>query len=293
MAEAWLTIGQLHLNLGDPACEGDFERAVDCAQRSGNHSAELDASGWLVFSFTLVPIRIDVAIGRAEQLLDALSSDPWAEARIRAPLSNLYAYVGRFAEARATITRAQAIALRSGARLDWALDDGLVGDLDMLAGEPAAAEVKLRQGCETLRAIGERGYLASFLSQLAEAVYAQGRLAEADQLTREAETLAAADDLDAQHRWRVTRAKVLARRGQFTAARKLASEAEALLAPTPFAIPQAAVLEMMAEVARLAGEPEEAAGYLHTALHIYEEQRASALADRTRAALASLSANLR
>ena len=50
---------------------------------------------------------------------------------------------------------------------------------------------------------------------------------------------------------------------------------------------------MKAEVAKLAGEPEEAAGYLRTALHIHEERRASALADRARAALASLSANLR
>ena len=168
-----------------------------------------------------------------------------------------------------------------------------IGEIDMMAGDPAAAEAKLRQGCETLRAIGERGYLASGLPKLAEAVYAQGRLAEADQLTREAEALAAADDLDAQTRWRATRAKVLARRGQFTAARQLASEAEALFAPTPFAIPQAGVLEVKAEVAKLAGEPDEAAGYLRAALHIYEERRASALADRARAALASLSADLR
>ena len=162
----------------------------------------------------------------------------------------------------------------------------------MLAGEPAAAEAKLRQGCETLRAMGERGYLASCLPRLAEAVYAQGRLGEADQLTREAEALAAADDLDAQTRWRATRAKVLARRGHFAAARQLASEAEALFAPTSFAIPQAGVLEVKAEVAKLAGEPEEAAGYLRAALHIYEEQRASGLADRARAALADLSADV-
>ena len=44
MAEAWLTIGLLHLNLGDSVAEEDFERAVDCARRSGHHSAELKAS---------------------------------------------------------------------------------------------------------------------------------------------------------------------------------------------------------------------------------------------------------
>ena len=70
---------------------------------------------------------------------------------------------------------------------------------------------------------------------LAEAEYALGRVGEAHQLTEEAEALAAADDLDAQVRWRATRAKVLAQRGQFTAARQLAGQAEALIAPTSWA----------------------------------------------------------
>ena len=293
MAEAWLTIGQLRIDLGDPTCEEAFERAVDCARRSGHHRAELKASRWLVFSFTLIPIRVDIAIDRAEQLLETHSGDAWAEAMIGAPLSTLYAYAGRFTDARAAITRAQAVALRSGARLDQAVSTFFMGEVDTMAGDPAAAEAKVRQGCETLRAIGERGYLASGLPMLAEAVYAQGRLAEADQLTREAEALAEADDLDAQTRWRATQAKVLARRGQFTAARQLAREAEALIALTSFTILQAGVLEAKAEVAKLAGEPDEAVGYLRAALHIYEEQQATALAGRARAALASLSANLR
>ena len=293
IAEAWLTIGQLHSNLGDPAVEEDFERAIDCARRSGHHSAEMEACRWLAFTFTLVPVRVDRAIGRAEQLLDALSGDLWAETMIRPSLSVLYAYAGRFTDARAAITHVQAAQQMAGARVDWAATAFFIGELEMLAGDPAVAEAKLRQGCEALRAMGERGYLVSGLPRLAEALYAQGRLGEADQLTREAEALAAPDDLDAQTRWRATRAKVLARRGYFAAARQLASEAEALFAPTPFLISQAGVLEVKAEVAKLAGEPEEAAGYLRAALHIYEERRASALADRTRAALASLSANLR
>ncbi len=292
MAEAWLTIGLLHLNLGNSVAEEDFERAVDYARRSGHHSAALKASAWLVATFTVVPVRVDLAIDRAEQLLDPLSSDPWAEAMIRAPLSVLYAYAGRLTDARDAITRAQAAMQSAGARIERALADGVAGDFEMLAGEPAAAETKLRQSCETLRSISERGYLPSALPRLAEAVYAQGRLGEADQLTRDAEALAAADDLDAQTRWRVTRAKVLARRGHFAAARQLASEAEALFAPTSFAISQAGILELKAEVAKLAGEPEEAAGYLRAALHIYEEQRASGLADRARAALADLSADV-
>ena len=94
----------------------------------------------------------------------------------------------------------------------------------MIAGDPAAAEPELRKGCEALRAMGGRGFLCSALTGLAEAVYAQGRYDEAQRLTEDSEALAEHDDLDAQARWRATRAKVLARRGQFTAARQLAAQ---------------------------------------------------------------------
>ena len=56
MAEAWLIIGLLHLNLGDSAGEEYFERAIDCARRSGNRRAELDASKWLVVIYALLPV---------------------------------------------------------------------------------------------------------------------------------------------------------------------------------------------------------------------------------------------
>ena len=44
--------------------------------------------------------------------------------------------------------------------------------------------------------MGERPYRSGAVVRLAEAVYAQGRLEEAQQLTEEAKALAAADDVD-------------------------------------------------------------------------------------------------
>jgi tetratricopeptide (TPR) repeat protein len=81
---------------------------------------------------------------------------------------------------------------------------------------------------------------------------------------------------------------VLAQRGQFTAARQLADEAEALIAPTSWAELQAAVLVAKAEVSKLAGAPAEAAASLRKALRIYQDRRVVPLAERTRAALGSL-----
>ena len=294
LAEAWGAIGERRrLMLGDePAATEAFERAVTYARESGNHLAELNAVSSLVAAFQAMPVPADVAIERAERYLEAASGDPWAEAGILQPLALLYSYAGRFADARAAITRAQSAQTRCGAAIDSAISTAQAGEIEMMAGDPAAAEPELKKGCDALRAMGERGDLSSWLSVLAKAEYALGRVGEAHQLTEEAEALAVAGDLDAQVRWRATRAMVLAQRGQFTAARQLAGQAEALIAPTSWteAELQAAVLVAKAEVSKLAGAPAEAASSLRKALRIYEDRRVVPLADRTRAALASLSA---
>ena len=124
----------------------------------------------------------------------------------------------------------------------------------------------------------------------AEAACAQGRLGEAQRLTEEAEALAAADDVDAQARWRATRAKVLARRGQFGAAARLADEAMALIPATADAPERAQFLVAKAEVSQLAGAPGDAEASLRAALQFYETRRMVPLAERTRALLASLAA---
>ena len=289
LAEAWLAIGWRRFMLGDlPAASEALERAITCAEESGNHFAKRDAVSWLVAAFQVLSVPADVAIGQAERYLEAASGDPWAEAGILQTLALLYGYVGRFADARAAITRARSAQTRCGNAIDSAVSAGQAGIIEMIARDVATAEAELEECCDALRVMGERGYLSSLLPALAEAKYALGHLSEAHQLTEEAEALAPADDLDAQARWRTARAKVLAQRGQFTAARQLASEAEALIAPTTWAQLQAEIQVAKAEVSKLAGAPAEAAASLRKALRIYEDRRAVALADQTRAALASL-----
>jgi len=296
LAEALVTIGVWRASsLGDlPAAVGDLERAIVVARASGNYRAELDAIGWLLGVFLGAPIPVDVAASRAEQFLDQASADPWAQAELLQGLAELYAQAGRIAEARTAIGRARSGHTRSGAKINAAVSTAVAGLIEMIAGDPAAAEQLLRQGCEGLRATGEHGwFLPAMLSSLAEAVYAQGRLEEAEQLTEEAQAVAGAFDLDAQSRLRATRAKVLARRGQHAAAAQLADKAEALAPSASATAVQAEVLEAKAEVARLAGATGQAETCLRAALGLHEQRRATALADRTRAALASLTGHPR
>jgi class 3 adenylate cyclase/tetratricopeptide (TPR) repeat protein len=289
LAEVWLVAGQLLFWLGQsPGDQEALERAMSYARQSGNHRAEIQAGSWLTMTFVYMPIPADAAVARAEQLLQLADGEPWAEADILMPLSVNYAHAGRFAEARQAIARAQSVYGSSGAIIKWALGEQMASMIELIAGDPAAAEHRLREAYETLRAKGERGFLNTLAGFLAEALYAQGRLDEAQQITEEAQEAAAAADIDAQARWRTARAKVLARSGQFPTARTLLDEAEALVSPTSWATLQADILMARAEVDRLAGAPERAEASLRRALCIYQDRHATPLADQAAAALSSL-----
>jgi predicted ATPase/class 3 adenylate cyclase len=292
LAEAYILAGQLRSACGEwPADVQAFERAIAYARQSSDRHAHAVASSWLVATFFELTVPADTAIARAEQLLQEASGDPWAQAAMLQPLSLLYAYAGRFADARAAAGRALSMFADSGAKVDWAVTAVTpAAEVELIAGNLAAAERYLKEGCAALREMGGRGVLCSAVAKLAEVVYRQGRLDEAHLLTEEAKTLAAADDIDAQARWRVTEAKVLARSGQFVTAQTLLEEASALISPTPWAALQAEILMAKAEVDRLAGALDHAEASLRAALRIYQERHAAPLADQAQAALATLTA---
>ena len=155
LAGAWLAVGILRLWLGDaPAAAQGLERAAAYARQSGNHHAELEANSWLVVSFQQLHIPAAAAISRAEHLLAAVLGDPWAEASIIQPLSLLYGFAGRFADARAAIARSQAIYAASGSALNWSICVMLAGQIEMIAGNPAAAERVLTKGRQALPEMG-------------------------------------------------------------------------------------------------------------------------------------------
>ncbi|HEX7267759.1 MAG TPA: AAA family ATPase, partial [Streptosporangiaceae bacterium] len=289
LAEAWTLTGRLRFWLGQsPADQEALERAIAYARQSGNHRAQSVAASWLGVILTMLPVPTEAAIDRAEQLLQTADGDPWAEADLLISLSRLYAFAGRFADARAASAQCRSVFADSGAKLAWAECASTIGQMELIAGDPAAAERYLREGYEAFRAMGERGYLSSVAGSLAEALYAQGRLDEAQQLTEEAQAATVPGDIDAQVRWRAAMAKLLARRGQFPAARRLADEAEALVSPTSWAVLQAQMLMTKAEVNQLAGARDGAAASVRAALRIYQDRHVVPLIEQATATLASL-----
>jgi predicted ATPase len=229
LAEALTSVGKLRWWLGDVA-EGEevLERAIGCARQSGNYRAQMKAGMWLAVSFSALPIPADAAVTRTEQLLDEACGDPWAEAQLLGPLAVLYAYIGRSADARAAITRMQAIFAGFGA--EYALAESAIPAAlaTWVIGDPAAAERYARKGYKAYRAMGQRGGAADLARLLAEALYDQDRFGEVQQVIDEADADTPPDKTGVM--W-LPQAKLLARRGQFAAARQLLSQAEALLPP--------------------------------------------------------------
>ena len=84
--------------------------------------------------------------------------------------------------------------------------------------------------------MGETGILSTLAALLAEAVLAQGRDAEAEELTRTSEAAATEEDAASQIAWRTVRAVALARRNDVVEAERLAREAVALAAETDFLV---------------------------------------------------------
>jgi tetratricopeptide (TPR) repeat protein len=204
------------------------------------------------------------------------------------PLGMLYAYTGRFADARAALARTRSIFAGFGAKFALAESAIPAGAMEMAIGDPAAAERHLRDGHEALRAMGDRRYLADIAGMLAEALYAQGRFDEAQQMTEEAQAALVVTEVNVQPAWWAMQAQLLARRGRFSAARRMMDQAEALLAPVASPWDHGWMLVAKAEVNRLAGAPDVAAADLREALRIYEDRRVPALVMPVRVALASL-----
>ena len=123
----------------------------------------------------------------------------------------------------------------------------------MLAGDPAAAEASLRSGFDALTEMGEQAFLSTTAAFLARAVFAQGRIDEAEELAQLSAQLAATGDLLTQVLWRGVQARVLARRGRLEAAEELAREAVSLAEQTDFLVYRGDALVDLAHILQDAG----------------------------------------
>jgi class 3 adenylate cyclase/tetratricopeptide (TPR) repeat protein len=208
---------------------------------------------------------------------------------VRPHRANALAMLGRFDEARAILAEARAELADRGGGIWLATVTGVPSvDVELLAGDPAAAVEFGAEGCRLLDELGEQSILSTLAGNLAQALYAHDRLQEAESWARRSEELGSSDDMFTQMLWRQARAKVLGRRGDHPEAERIAREAVAIGEMTDMLDAQGNVYADLAEVLELAGKPAEAAAALEEALERYHRKGNLVSTQRAQARLAAL-----
>lgn len=288
LARAWLTIGWIRFWQGHSASgEQAWERAIEHALRAGDGRViERSLQG---FSTALMfgPTPGSEGIRRAEELRP-LATSRLAELVILATQAVLRAMRGEFDEARSAMTSVEAALEELGLAVMLAAAHP-PAVVELLADNPASVEERLRPGIEFLQRKGETGFLSTTAGYLAEALYLQGRLDEAERFAGLARETAAPDDVTSQVDWRRVRAKVLARRGETEGAESLAREAVELAAGTDYIVQHGDALMDLAEVLRLAGRSADAIPAVRQAIELYERKENAVSAGKARVVMAELS----
>jgi len=269
------------------AAEAALLRALEHARRAGDHRMEAQSLNLLVGATSLGPLPVEEGIRRCEEIL----AQPAEQRRVRASalraLAGLKAMAGSFDEARSAMTDCRTIVEDLGLRVTAASATETDAMIEMLAGDPSAAERELRWGYESLGQMGATSEVAPVLAALlAQALYAQGHDDEALRFSKLSEDAAAPDDLSAHVQWRAARAKVLARMGKLEEGEACAREAVALAEQTDFLVVHADALVDLAEVLRRGGHTTEAVPTLREALGLYD-RKGNVVSSRRAAALLS------
>jgi tetratricopeptide (TPR) repeat protein len=262
-----------------------LERALEHARRADDHREQAEILLWIGLALFEGPATVDDALARIDEFFSG-SSGPLAESVRLTILARLEAMRGHYDEARRLARRASSIYEELGQQLWVAGMANVWGPIELLAGDAAAAERELRRGYEGLELLGEKSYLSTVAGYLAGALCELGRYEEAEQFAAVCAEAAGEDDRISQILWRTSRAKVLARSGEFEAAHALAHDAVGLAEATDALESHADALLALAEVLRVAGRSEDAAPVVRQALHLYEQKGVLPAAERARTLLA-------
>ena len=160
--------------------------------------------------------------------------------------------------------------------------------VETMAQDPQTAEAILRPALGRFEEIGGQAAYSSYAGVLAHVLCDQGRFGEAATFVTRCQETAPADDLFSQELWRGALARIAAREGDDSTARRLAEDALALMATTDWLIDHADRLADLAEVHALAGRAAEALAAFGQADDLYRRKGSVAGLDMTRARRAAL-----
>ena len=268
------------------------ERELARAERSGDLQAQASARVSIAHSQFWGLTPLDQCMPYLEHTIEWAQANGilWLEAIALRFLSTAILEQGRPREGSELRRRLEAIRDELGTRVGRASAQGewSIGELEL---DAEGLEERVRTGYETLKALGERGFLSTVSASLAQVLYWRGEYEEAEALAVESESLGADEDVVTQVGWRAARAMLLGRRGRIREAEVLAGEAVARATAAEYVSLRAESYIALGEVLRLAARPHDAAAALEQALHAYESKGFALSADAVRARLTALHAS--
>jgi tetratricopeptide (TPR) repeat protein len=259
LAKGWTLLALLHMTEGRFATAADaWRQAADAAAAAGDRREELEDLAWIPIVVWCGPASVDDSIRACEAVIERARGDRKATAAAVATVATLEAMRGRAPEARSLVARAKSI-LEEGGLPGWtgALTQ-MFGWTELLSGDAPAAEAELRAGVDILRGIGEMSWLSTTAAILAESLFRQGRVDEAEGFVRESEHAAGSGDIYSQALFRTVRAKVMSGRGDRDGAIATGREAVAMADDSDFVFLQAIARVALGHVLEAAGRTDEA-----------------------------------
>jgi class 3 adenylate cyclase/tetratricopeptide (TPR) repeat protein len=272
LAQAWRRISLAErVRCSYAAAEAAAERAVHYALRCGDLQDAARAADALCTALLWGPTPVGAAIVRCEKLVGEMEGSEPLRANVLTALGGLRALEADFAAARRLLAEAEQIYRDLGLTMFLAGLAEIAAQVELLAGDPDAAETVLRHGLELL-VDTDATQSAVHHGLLAATLVSQSRHDEARESAEAARAVADAETVLAQVVWRGALARVEAAAGNLDVALALAREGADMAALTDGLAMRAEALLDLAAVLAAAGDSEEAARVEREAARLYEEK---------------------
>ena len=274
LARSWRLLGLVNLILNHfERAEEAFANAYDHAVLAGDRREQLESLFWQPVMVWAGPAPSAHGLQRCRQIEELAGGNLRVLAASLLMRGVLEAMQGSVDEARRCAREARAIFEDLGLHVMIAGPHAQMhGWIELLAGDPAAAERVLREGYEVLSEMNEPTWRSTVAGLLGRALSAQGRHDEAERYAQVCQEVAASDDMTSQALARMVHAACEAAKGDADTALEQAQEAVDLSGRTDFALLHADAVFVLAEVAAATGRWERAEVALGEALEMYRRK---------------------
>jgi DNA-binding SARP family transcriptional activator len=290
LARAWVVAAGVEERRGQAAKkEQAAERTLWHARRSGIYREEAWGLWRLAEAILTGPTPVATGIARCEDLLHGRGELRVGDVGLLGTLALFRAMQAHFERGRQLIAQGRELMESLGHTRPLVTTMCWRGELELLAGDPGAAETVLGEARRHAAASGSLEAEAHIAALLARALLRQGRTGEAERLIEVARTAAPPDSRPAQARWRSLLAAAHAARAQADDAVALATHADRLLRPTDLLPLRADVLIDLASALSAGGDSAKATRAAEHALAFYTEKENIVAAQRARDTWVALS----